>query len=117
LIAPGACFPEAGKIAFIGLLFVDDGGNDFSEARIAKRGADVVRPPRDDRILAPLFIAFNAFDSQSVHVSCHVRFEMRRPWNPGSYFPAEDLDSYKVYLEKSRTFLNGSCRCHDSMDL
>ena len=74
-----AGFPEASQVAFTELPFVDDGRNHLSEARIAQRGTDVIRPPRNDRIFTPLLAAFDTFNPQSVHASHHALRGMRCP--------------------------------------
>lgn len=69
LVAVGARLAEAGEVSLVDLFSVDNGGYDFSEAGIAKRGTDIVRTPRDLGVLFPFLTAFDTFNAQLVHPS------------------------------------------------
>lgn len=69
LVAVGARLAKTGEISLVDLFSVDNGGDDFSEAGIAKRGADILRTPRDFGVLFPFLTAFDTFDAQPVHPS------------------------------------------------
>jgi len=69
LVAVGARLAKAGEVSLVDLFSVDNGGDDFSEAGIAKRGADILRTPRDFGVLFPFLTAFDTFDAQPVHLS------------------------------------------------
>lgn len=66
LIAIGACPAKAVEVAFSQLFLANHGRNDPPEAHIAQGRADIVRPPRNHRLLLPLLAAFNALNTQLV---------------------------------------------------
>jgi|GEM_PF-6521556 len=67
LIAMGCRSAEAVKVAFFELFLVNDGRDDFPEARVAKGRADIVRPPGNSGRFFPLLAAFDTLNTQSVH--------------------------------------------------
>jgi hypothetical protein len=63
----GGPFAEAVKVAFLELFLVNDGRDDFPEARVAKGRTDIVRPPGNSGSFFPLLAAFDTLNTQSVH--------------------------------------------------
>jgi len=67
LLAIRAVFCETCQVAFLDLLLMNNGRDDFSETWGTEGGADIVRPPGDLGVFFPFLAAFHALYTQSIH--------------------------------------------------
>jgi hypothetical protein len=73
LVTIRARLAKAVEISFTKLFLVNHRRDGLSEALIAKRWGEIVRPPRDHGILVPFLAALHALNSQSIHAFNNLR--------------------------------------------
>jgi hypothetical protein len=75
LIAIVMGLAETVEVALAQLFLMNDGGDDFYKAGVAKRRGEIVGSPGNTGFLGPLFVTFHTLHTEYVHCIHDVSFE------------------------------------------